>query len=60
MKPLDCVGIEADIGKTITGKNDFRPHPDRPLSGADILFMAMMTEITGCHFIDVTPDKPTK
>lgn len=44
--PLDCVG-----------KHDFKEHPDRPLKPIDKLFMQMMTEVTGCGFVDVTPDK---
>lgn len=45
-KPLDCVGI-TDIGKAISGK--------RPLKSMDIEFMRLMTETTGCKFVDVTP-----
>lgn len=35
-KPLDCVGISADIGKTITGKHDFLERP--AVEGVDFNF----------------------
>jgi hypothetical protein len=54
-KPLDCVGIESDIGKTITGKHDFKEYPDRPLSKAlgrnGTARMPESTQpVTRCHF----------
>lgn len=54
-KPLDCVGVQTE--KNTMGKHDFREHPDRPLRPIDKLFMQMMAQITGCNFIDVTPEK---
>lgn len=56
-KPLDCVGIQAEAGIPVAGKHDFKEHPDRPLSPLEKVFMQLMTEATGCGFIDVTPEK---
>jgi hypothetical protein len=47
-KPLDCQAISSGV----VGKHDYR---ERPLKPTDIEFMRIMTETTGCSFVDVTP-----